>query len=155
MLGKVALVTGAARGIGKAIALRLAEDGVNVAVADICGDSPGVEYHLSDIKLLEQTRDELIKIGRRSLAIKADVTREADVKRMVEDILNQWGRIDILVNNAGVGASCPVSEMSPNGASGLTPSGSRWNHRPWCGSYMPWAEEARSRTAAKANQLVR
>ncbi len=111
MIGKVALVTGAARGIGKAIALRLAEDGVNVAVADICGDSPGVEYHLSDIKLLEQTRDELIKIGRRSLAIKADVTREADVKRMVEDILNQWGRIDILVNNAGVGASCPVSEM--------------------------------------------
>lgn len=110
-MGKVAIVTGAARGIGRAIALRLAADGADVVVADICNDSPGVDYHLSDFKQLEQVRNEIIGLGRRSLAIPADITCEADVKRMVDSALQEWGRIDILVNNAGVGASCPVSEM--------------------------------------------
>jgi len=111
MKEKIALVTGAARGIGKAIAGRLAADGADVVVADICSDSAGVDYHLSSLKQLEETRDEIRKLGRRSMAIRADVTREADVKRMVESTVKELGRLDILVNNAGVGASCPVSEM--------------------------------------------
>jgi len=111
MTGKVALVTGAARGIGKAIAGRLAADGADVAVADICSDSKGVDYHLSSLNQLEETSNEIIKLGRRSLAIQADVTSEAEVKRMVERTVQELGRLDILVNNAGVGASCPVSEM--------------------------------------------
>ncbi len=112
MAGKVALVTGAARGIGKVIALRLAADGADVAVADICSDSAGVDYHLSGLQQLEETRDEIRKLGQRTIAIQADVTREADVKRMVENTLKEWGRLDILVNNAGVGASCSVAEMT-------------------------------------------
>jgi NAD(P)-dependent dehydrogenase (short-subunit alcohol dehydrogenase family) len=106
LTGKTVLVTGAARGIGKAIALRLAADGADVAVVDACHDSPGIDYPMSGFRQLEETRDEIIKLGRRSVAIQADVTRADDVKRMVDGVVKDWGRLDILVNNAGVSASC-------------------------------------------------
>jgi len=111
LTGKVALVTGAGRGIGKSIAQRLAADGVDVAVADACIDSASIDYPMSGLVHLEGTCDEIIKLGRRSMAIKADVTRADDVKRMVDSVVKEWGRLDILVNNAGVSASCPVAEM--------------------------------------------
>jgi NAD(P)-dependent dehydrogenase (short-subunit alcohol dehydrogenase family) len=111
LTGKVALVTGAARGIGRAIALRLAADGADIAVADACCDSPAIEYAMAGCKQLEQTRDEVANLGRRSRAIQADVTNSADVSHMIETIVREFGRLDILVNNAGVSASCPVAEM--------------------------------------------
>jgi NAD(P)-dependent dehydrogenase (short-subunit alcohol dehydrogenase family) len=112
LTGKVALVTGAARGIGKAIALRLAADGADVAVADACHDSASIDYPLSSLKQLHETRDGIIKLGRRSMSIKADVTRANDVKGMVDGVVKEWGRLDILVNNAGVSASYPIAEMA-------------------------------------------
>ncbi len=89
--GKVALVTGAGSqiGFGKAIALTLAKDGCDVVVADI------------DLEGAKQTSAEIEALGRKSIAVKADVSGSTEVKDMVKAALEQFGRIDILVNNAG------------------------------------------------------
>jgi len=86
---KVAIVTGSGQGIGRAIALRLAEAGATVVVNDI---SEAVEAVVEEIKTMK----------RQSLAIKADVSSTEDVARMVETTMATYGRIDILVNNAGI-----------------------------------------------------
>jgi len=87
--GKVALVTGAGRGIGQAIALTFAEEGADVAVNAL---------HLSSA---EDTVKEIRKLGKRAIAIEADVAEVDDVDRMVDRALDELGKIDILVNNAG------------------------------------------------------
>ncbi|OGO21449.1 MAG: 3-oxoacyl-[acyl-carrier-protein] reductase [Chloroflexi bacterium RBG_16_50_9] len=88
---KVAIVTGSARGIGQAIALKLAEVGATVVVNDI-GESEPLEKVAAEIRAMQ----------RQSLAITADVTSSADVARLVETTINTYGKIDILVNNAGI-----------------------------------------------------
>jgi len=88
--GKVALVTGAAQGIGKAIALLLGKNGADVVVSDI------------NLEKAQETANEIQGMGRRSFAIKVNVTDLKDVERMVGAIVEQFGRIDILVNNAGI-----------------------------------------------------
>ena len=88
--GKAALVTGAGRGIGRATALRLAEEGADVAIADIDGDA------------VEQTSIAIRESGRRAVAIQADLGELSDMERMVSAAVDGLGRIDILVNNAGV-----------------------------------------------------
>ena len=88
--GKVAIVTGAGRGIGKAIALTLAEAGADVTVV------------ARTAKQIEQTAEEIHELGRKALAITTDVTKEDQVKRAVEQTISQFGKIDILVNNAGI-----------------------------------------------------
>lgn len=90
LLGKVALVTGAAQGIGRAIALILAQKGADIVVSDI------------NLEKAEETVREIETIGRRAMAIRADVANTNDVERMVEAILGRFGQIDILVNNAGI-----------------------------------------------------
>jgi 3-oxoacyl-[acyl-carrier protein] reductase len=89
---KVAIVTGSARGIGKAIALKLAEVGADVVVNDILAAS----------EALEATANEIKALGRKSLALTADVSSSEDVNTFIEAAATQMGRIDILVNNAGV-----------------------------------------------------
>jgi 3-oxoacyl-[acyl-carrier protein] reductase len=88
---KIALVTGAGSqiGFGKAIALQLAKEGCDVVVNDI--DLEGAEKTVAEIK----------KLGRKSMAIKADVTSIAEWENMLKKILDKFGRVDILVNNAG------------------------------------------------------
>jgi len=88
-MNKVSIVTGAVRGIGSAIALRLAKDGADIAVCDISLE--GANRVVKDIEAL----------GRKALAIKTDVSKSGEVKQMVETTLKAFGRIDILVNNAG------------------------------------------------------
>jgi 3-oxoacyl-[acyl-carrier protein] reductase len=90
LLGKVALVTGAAQGIGRAIALLLAQKGADIVVSDI------------NLEKAEETAREIEAIGRRAMAIRADVSNTNDVEHMVEAILERFGQIDILVNNAGI-----------------------------------------------------
>jgi len=89
---KVAIVTGSARGIGKAIALKLAEVGADVVVNDIPAAS----------EALKATANEIKALGRKSLALTADVSSSEDVNKFIEAAAAQLGRIDILVNNAGV-----------------------------------------------------
>jgi len=87
--GKVALVTGSGRGIGRAIAQKLAEAGANVVINDV-----------SDAA--EATAQEITTAGKPSLFIKANVSSAADVSAMVEKIVATYGKLDILVNNAGI-----------------------------------------------------
>ncbi len=93
MKNKIALVTGSGRGIGKAIALALAKEGMDVAVN---------ARHLPEI---ETTAAEIEKLGQKSMAIQCDVSDYEAVKEMVQRVVNKWGGIDILVNNAGVAIS--------------------------------------------------
>lgn len=89
--GKVALVTGASRGIGRAIALELARQGANVAV-----NYAGNEAKANEV--VETIRS----LGREAFAVQADVACAEDVERIVKTVLDQFGRLDILVNNAGI-----------------------------------------------------
>ena len=91
LTGKVAIVTGAAKGIGKGIALTLADAGADIVAADV--DSEG----------LKSLSDDINSMGQRCLAITTDVTDEAQVHKMVDEATSKLGQIDILVNNAGKG----------------------------------------------------
>ncbi len=84
------MVTGAARGIGRAISLRLAEAGADVVVSDILLDG------------IEAVAKEISAMGRRSLAVAADVAKLEQAEQLIESALKEFGRVDILVNNAGI-----------------------------------------------------
>lgn len=99
--GKVALVTGSSRGIGKAIVLRLAENGVNIVVNY-------VRHHRD----AEETAALIEKRGASCLVVKANVANDDDVKNMFELIKERYGRLDILVSNAASGVLKPVMELS-------------------------------------------
>ena len=96
--GKVAIVTGSARGIGREIALRLAEAGATVVVSDVADAGPVAE--------------EIRKLGRKSLAVAADVTSTSDVAGLMEKVIAEYGRVDILVNNAGIARDQLLMRMS-------------------------------------------
>jgi 3-oxoacyl-[acyl-carrier protein] reductase len=88
--GKTALVTGAAQGIGRDIALGLAADGAEVVICDV------------NLEAAQKTAADIEAKGRKSLALKANVASSADVTAMVDQVVEKFGRIDILVNNAGI-----------------------------------------------------
>lgn len=97
---KVALVTGAGRGIGKSTALLFAENGCDIAVT------------ARTSKEIKKTAEEIGKFGRRSLAIRADVGNSKDVKNLVKRTLEEFGKIDILINNAGILINKPLVEIT-------------------------------------------
>jgi len=98
---KIAIVTGSGRGIGQAIALKLAEVGATVVVNDI-----------GDAEPLEAVAQEIRAMGRQSLPILADVSSSSDVARLVAEAIAAYGKIDILVNNAGIARDQLVLRMS-------------------------------------------
>lgn len=100
LTGQVALVTGAARGIGKSIALRLAEDGAHVVVTDIDGGAA------------TQTAAEIGALGHRASSMRIDVTEHLHVREAIEELHATYGQIEILVSNAGAGNSKPFLEMA-------------------------------------------
>jgi len=89
LAGKTAIVTGAGKGLGQGMAMALAEAGADVAIVEI------------DMPSAEETAAEIRKLGRKALAIKADVTVPEEVAAMADAVLKEWGHLDILVNNAG------------------------------------------------------
>lgn len=101
LAGKVGLVTGAARGIGRAIAEAFAREGAAVVVVD----RPGMNE-------AETLAAALRVAGTETLAVEADVTEEEAVARMVEEAMDRFGRLDILVNNAGITQRVPFVEMT-------------------------------------------
>jgi meso-butanediol dehydrogenase/(S,S)-butanediol dehydrogenase/diacetyl reductase len=111
--GKNAIVTGAARGIGRGIALKLAEAGCNVALVDIGSQKdPALTYNLAAQADLNRAVEEVKGRGVKAIALLADVTRFADCERMAQDTAAQLGSIDVLVNNAGIIGLGPVATMS-------------------------------------------
>lgn len=97
---KIAIVTGAGQGIGKAITLRLANAGANVAIMDL------------NLASAEEVADEVKNLGRQSLPIQADVSQSVDVNAAVEIVISEFGRVDILVNNAGIaGRTLPLTDL--------------------------------------------
>ena len=96
MKGMVAIVTGASRGLGKAIALAYAAEGATVVVCARPGSPTGLAGTAAD------TAAEIRANGGQALGIPCDVTDEAQVKAMVERVMQTYGRIDVLVNNAGL-----------------------------------------------------
>jgi len=102
--GKVAIVTGAAHGLGASHALALAREGSDVAAADICRDLPYPKYPLGTGDELNSVVKEIQALGRRAIAIKCDVTNSGEVEKMVKRVMDEFGKIDVLVNNAGIQA---------------------------------------------------
>jgi SDR family mycofactocin-dependent oxidoreductase len=100
--GKVALVTGAARGQGRSHALNLARQGADVAILDICEQIPCVEYPMADDSDLAQTARLITETGCRALAIKADVRDHAQVEAAVERTAAELGGLHGVVANAGI-----------------------------------------------------
>jgi acetoacetyl-CoA reductase len=89
--GKIALVTGASRGLGRAISLKLAQDGARVALNYRTGEAEA-----------RGVADEIAAAGGTSLLVRADVSKKDDARALVAKVIDHWGRIDILVNNAGI-----------------------------------------------------
>lgn len=98
--GKTALVTGAGQGIGRGIALRLAQEGVDIGVNDLRREAA------------DTVARKVAALGRGALAFPADVTQAAEVEAMVARFLDRFGKIDILVNNAGIAGNVLLKDMS-------------------------------------------
>lgn len=103
LVGKNALVTGGSRGIGKAIALKLSSNGVNVAIS-----------YINNKEKAKEVVDEIEKNGVKGIALKADISKDEDVLNMVKVIETELGVIDILVNNAGITRDNLIIRMKPD-----------------------------------------
>jgi SDR family mycofactocin-dependent oxidoreductase len=110
--GKVALVTGGARGNGLATAKLLAQEGADIVIADICEDISTVPYALSTPATMDAAVEEIKKLGRKAIGIKCDIRKAAEVEAMVKQALDTFGKVDILVNNAGVATLEALVDMS-------------------------------------------
>ena len=100
--GKVALVTGASRGIGKSTAIKLANEGADVAV-----------HYVQSAGKAEEVCDQIRAIGRRCITVAAEVTDREAVNAMATKVLDELGRIDLLVNNAGIVGTQGFDELTP------------------------------------------
>ena len=101
MAGEVVLVTGGRRGIGRAVALAFAEAGADVAFCYVSRED-------GELKALAA---EIERLGRRALAIHANTTQKSDVEKMVQKVMDEFGRIDVLVNNAGIAIKSPLLDL--------------------------------------------
>ena len=110
--GRVALITGAARGQGRAHAVRLASEGAAIVATDICAELSGVPYELGSMSDLTQTVRSVEAVGGRAVAVQVDVRSQEQLDAAVAAGIERFGAIDICVANAGVISLSPFWEMS-------------------------------------------
>src|SRR6187402_2016495 len=101
LTGKVAVVTGASKGIGASIAKHLAAEGASVVV-NYSSSKTGADKVVAEIT----------GVGGRAVAVQADVAKKADIERLFDETKKAFGRLDILVNNAGIYEFCPLEEIT-------------------------------------------
>jgi SDR family mycofactocin-dependent oxidoreductase len=111
--GKVALVTGAARGQGRSHALRLAEEGADIIAVDLCGPVPGLQYSPATEEDLAETVRQIEALDRRIVASVTDVRDRDAFKTAIDDGVAALGRLDIVVGNAGICIIAPWDEVTP------------------------------------------
>jgi 3-oxoacyl-[acyl-carrier protein] reductase len=99
--GKIAIVTGAGRGIGQAVALALARSGCRIALAARTGEQ------------LVAVQEEIRRMGAEAISVPTDLTRDDEIAALVDRTLKDWSTIDILINNAGWGKKAPITKASP------------------------------------------
>ncbi len=110
--GKVVVITGAARGQGRSHALGFAEEGADVVVSDICHDFQGPSYPMGTEEQLADVVAEIEKMGRRAVAVNADVRSEQDMARLIDTAVSEFGGVDVMVNNAGFLQMAAAHELS-------------------------------------------
>jgi glucose 1-dehydrogenase len=109
LMGKTALITGASSGIGQAIAIRLAEEGCNIAI-NYRKSPEGAED--TEEQALKTACGQVENCGVQSLLVQGDIAQEADIVQMVYGVVEQFGRLDILINNAGIQTEQPSHNLS-------------------------------------------
>jgi len=109
LAGKTALITGASSGIGQAIAIRLAQEGCNIAIGyrKSAGEAADTE-----VQAMQTACGQVENCGVKSLLVQGDVSKEEDVIASVEMVVDRFGGLDILINNAGIQTECPTHELS-------------------------------------------
>ncbi|MFC9838263.1 mycofactocin-coupled SDR family oxidoreductase [Rhodococcus sp. NPDC127530] len=110
--GRVALITGGARGQGRSHAVALAERGADIVLCDRCEDSPAVNYPLATAADLDETAELVRATGRRCITAKADTADRAAMDALVAEAESEFGRIDVAVANAGVSVAAPVQSLT-------------------------------------------
>jgi SDR family mycofactocin-dependent oxidoreductase len=113
LTGKVAFITGAARGQGRAHALRLAGEGADILALDLAGPLPGVPYESATPDELAETGRLIEQLGRRALVHQGDVRALDDMKAFVDGAVRELGRLDIVVANAGIAIPATWDEATP------------------------------------------
>ncbi|MCS7191825.1 MAG: SDR family oxidoreductase [Armatimonadetes bacterium] len=109
--GKVAIVTGSGRGIGKAIAFRLARAGADIVIHDLDEEAPS---KFGESKSLDEVAEKMRALGQRVLALFGDLTIPQNCQRLVDTVISEFGHIDILVNNAGGDIGVKGDKPEPN-----------------------------------------
>jgi SDR family mycofactocin-dependent oxidoreductase len=109
--GKIALVTGAARGQGRAHAIRLASEGADVIVLDVCANEPGIGYELATWDDLQNTAAQVERQGRRSYAAKVDVRDRESLKKVLDATAEDFPLLDVIVANAAIAAYSNILDM--------------------------------------------
>lgn len=110
---KVALITGAARGQGRAHAVRLAEEGADIIAVDLAAETGDAPYSLYEAGALDETVDLVAKTGREAIALRADIRDLAALEAATVEGYSRFGRLDIVVANAGIGGGGMLLEMDP------------------------------------------
>ncbi len=111
--GKVALITGAARGQGRSHAVRLAEEGADIIAVDLCGPVPNLQYSHATEEDLAETVRQVEALDRRIIATKTDVRDRDAFKTAIDDGVAQLGKLDIVVANAGICIIATWDEVTP------------------------------------------
>jgi (+)-trans-carveol dehydrogenase len=110
--GKVAFITGAARGQGRSHALRLAQEGADIVAVDLCAQVGSVGYPLATPEDLAETARQVEALDRRIVASQADVRDSAALTKVVDDGVAELGRLDIVLANAGIASFAPVADLT-------------------------------------------